>query len=73
MITAVSINVRKDKEKNMSMKIKKANGHVVYLPVKINCKKFRTEVGDDGFIEKVRCAAKKRKAECKTCGLNRWK
>ena len=57
----------------MSMKFKKANGQVFYLPTKIHCNKFHTIVGDDGFIEKLRCAAKKRKAECKNCSLNKWR
>ena len=56
-----------DNEKglNMSMKFKKANGQVFYLPTKINCNKFHTIVGDDGFIERVRCAAKKGKLNVK--------
>jgi len=46
----------------MSFKIKKANGHTVYLHVLINCNKFRTEVGDDGFVESVKCISSKGKA-----------
>jgi len=53
----------------MSFKIKKANGRVVYLPVLINCNKFRTEVRDDGFFESVKCISSKVKPECKTCSL----
>ena len=55
----------------MSMKFKKANGQVFYLSMKINCSKFRTVVGNDGFIEKVKCSARKKKAECKKCSLNK--
>ena len=53
----------------MSFKIKKANGQIVYLPVLINCKKFHTEVDDDGFIAGVKCIARKLKPECKRCSL----
>ncbi len=61
-----------DKERpKMSMKFKRANGRVVYLPTNINCNKFRTVTGDDDFFEKVECLARKTKAECKTCSLNK--
>ena len=53
----------------MNMKFKKANGQVVYLPGKINCSKFKTEVGDDGFLQRVKCSARKKKTICKTCSL----
>lgn len=52
------------------MKFKKADGRVIYLPVKINCNKFCTIAGEDGFVEKVICAILKKKTECKTCSLN---
>jgi hypothetical protein len=55
----------------MNMKFKRADGQVFYLPARINCSKFHTVIGNDGFIEGVRCAAKKKKAECKTCSLNK--
>ncbi|MBC8469003.1 MAG: hypothetical protein H8D56_05985 [Planctomycetes bacterium] len=42
------------------MKFKKANDQVVYLPAKINCSKFKTEVGDNGFLERVKCYARKK-------------
>ena len=53
----------------MNMKFKKANGQVVYLPGKINCSKFKTEVGSDGFFERVKCRATKKNAKCNTCSL----
>lgn len=65
------VAVDNEKGLNMSMKFKKANGQVFYLPTEINCSKFHTEVGDDGFIKRVRCVARKRKAKCKTCSLNK--
>ena len=72
MINAVSINVGNEKDLNMSMKFKNADGQVFYLSLKINCSKFRTEV-KDGFAEKVRCIALKPKTKCKTCSLSKWK
>jgi len=39
-----------EKGLKMNMKFKKANDQVVYLPAKINCNKFKTEVEDDGFL-----------------------
>ena len=55
----------------MNMKFKKANGRVIYLPNKINCNRFKTQVGDDGFLEKVKCFVRKSKIECKTCSLSK--
>ena len=54
----------------MGFKIKKADGQVVCLPVLINCDKFRTELGDDGFFESVKCISSKVKPECKPCSLS---
>ena len=54
----------------MSMKFKKADGQVIYLPMNINCNKFHTVTGDDGFVEKLICSVRKRKTECKTYSLN---
>ena len=71
--TAGIAAVDNEKGLNMSMKFRKANGQVFYLPTKINCSKFHTEVGDDGFIKRVRCAARKRNAKCNTCSLNKWR
>ena len=55
--------------KNVYFKIKKADGQTVYLPIIIKCDKFRVEVGDDGFVECVKCIPAKVKRECKTCSL----
>jgi hypothetical protein len=49
-----------EKGLKMNMKFKKANDQVVYLPAKINCSKFKTEVGDNGFLERVKCYARKK-------------
>ena len=53
----------------MSFKIKKANGHTVYIPAIINCDQFCTEMGDDGFIEAIICVSSKLRRGCRTCGL----
>jgi len=58
---------------NMSMKIKLSNDEVVYISVAINCKKFRTKTGEDGSDRGFICTARKPKAKCKTCSLNKWK
>ena len=53
----------------MSFKIKEANGQIVYIPAIINCDQFCTEMGDDGFIEAIKCVSSKLRHGCKTCGL----
>lgn len=53
----------------MNFKIKKANGHTVYIPAIINCDEFRTEMGDDGFIEDIKCVSSKLRRGCRTCAL----
>jgi len=53
----------------MSFKIKKTNGYTVYIPAIINCDRFCTEMGDDGFIKAIKCVSSKLKHGCKICGL----
>jgi len=54
---------------NMYFKIRKANEQTVYLPTKINCRKFYTEIGDDGIVVNIKCISRTVKSGCKTCGL----
>ena len=54
---------------NMYFKIRKANEQTVYLPTKINCRKFYIEIGDDGIVVNIKCISRKIKSGCKTCGL----
>ena len=67
------INADRGKDLIMAMKFKKADGRIFYLPMKINCKKFKTKIDKDGFIEDVKCYARKDKTKCKTCELNKRK
>ena len=73
VITVDSANVDNKEDMNMAMKFKKADGRIFYLPMKINCKKFKTKIDKDGFIEDVKCYARKDKTKCKTCELNKRK
>lgn len=73
VIAADLANVDDKEDLNMTMKFKKADGRIFHLPMKINCKKFRTTKEKDGFIETVKCYAQKDKTKCKTCELNKKK
>ena len=53
----------------MSIRMRGPDGNIVYLGMAINCKEYRTEVGEDGIIEKIECAASTVKPECETCSL----
>ncbi len=53
----------------MSIRMRGPDGDIVYVAMAINCKESRTEVGEDGVIEKIECAASTVKPECETCSL----
>ena len=52
-------------------RIKKADDTVVYIPLMLGCKRYKCIIGDDGFLEKVICRARKNKPECKGCWLSK--
>jgi hypothetical protein len=53
----------------MSIVMKGPDGNIFTIATAINCKEYRTEVWDDGFIKHIECASRTVKPECKTCGL----
>jgi len=53
----------------MMFRMRKADGQTIYLPVSINCSKFRTEVSGYGTVERIVCISSKIKPECYKCSL----
>jgi len=53
----------------MSIIMRGPDGNIVTVATAVNCKEYRTEVGEDGIIESIECASRTVKPECKTCGL----
>lgn len=53
----------------MSIIMRDSNGNIGSVSMPINCREYRTEVGEDGIIENIECISRTVKSECKMCGL----
>ena len=53
----------------MRIKMRTADGRIVYRAMAINCKEYYVESGPVGVVERLECISKTAKPECQMCSL----